>query len=46
MDEEKIVTEISAYETPTITEMGAFSEVTLGRPNWGFENDWSCVRVC
>nr|5JPL_A Chain A, Uncharacterized protein [Nocardiopsis alba ATCC BAA-2165] len=17
-----------------------------GRPNWGFENDWSCVRVC
>ncbi|MFC6887043.1 MULTISPECIES: lasso RiPP family leader peptide-containing protein [Actinomadura] len=38
--------QVAAYEPPTLSEAGAFSEVTLGRPNWGFEADWSCVMLC
>lgn len=37
---------ISAYEPPTLMEAGGFVEVTLGRPSWGFENDWTCVMFC
>jgi hypothetical protein len=34
------------YEPPTLSEVGDFAQVTLGRPNWGFEADWSCVMLC
>ncbi|TDC32724.1 lasso RiPP family leader peptide-containing protein [Kribbella albertanoniae] len=35
-----------AYEPPMLTEVGSFAEVTLGRPTWGFEADWTCVMLC
>lgn len=39
-------TEVAAYEPPTVEEAGDFAEVTLGRPSWGFEADWTCVMLC
>ncbi|MEV7008681.1 lasso RiPP family leader peptide-containing protein [Streptosporangium sp. NPDC051022] len=41
MEKETIV-----YEPPTLSGVGEFAEVTLGRPSWGFENDWTCVMLC
>jgi hypothetical protein len=37
---------VAAYEPPALTEVGDFAELTLGRPSWGFEHDWSCVMMC
>lgn len=34
------------YEPPVLVSIGDFATVTLGRPNWGFEADWSCVMLC
>lgn len=38
--------ELAVYEPPALVEVGNFAKVTLGRPNWGFENDWSCIMFC
>ena len=38
--------EMAAYEPPTLVEVGEFMTVTLGRPSWGFERDWTCVMFC
>ncbi|MFK4268778.1 lasso RiPP family leader peptide-containing protein [Streptomyces milbemycinicus] len=38
--------EIEVYEPPTVTEIGDFAEVTLGRGSWGFEPDWTCYMFC
>ncbi|MEU3165977.1 lasso RiPP family leader peptide-containing protein [Streptosporangium sp. NPDC006930] len=38
--------DVLAYEPPTVSGVGEFAEVTLGRPSWGFEADWSCVMLC
>nr|ARA91552.1 precursor A [Actinoalloteichus fjordicus] len=47
MNREPMVTEsLGSYEPPALEEVGIFDEVTLGRPSWGFEADWSCVMVC
>ncbi|GAA0264402.1 hypothetical protein GCM10009527_070550 [Actinomadura nitritigenes] len=37
---------VAAYEPPALMEVGGFAELTLGRPSWGFEADWSCVMLC
>ncbi|REE96912.1 lasso RiPP family leader peptide-containing protein [Thermomonospora umbrina] len=34
--------ETTIYEPPTLTEVGDFTEVTLGRPNWGFDGQLTC----
>lgn len=36
----------ATYEPPMLAAAGDFAEVTLGRPSWGFENDWTCVMFC
>ncbi|HZB29452.1 MAG TPA: lasso RiPP family leader peptide-containing protein [Streptosporangiaceae bacterium] len=36
----------AVYEPPTLAEVGDFAALTLGRPSWGFESDWSCVMFC
>ncbi|MDJ1134867.1 lasso RiPP family leader peptide-containing protein [Streptomyces iconiensis] len=33
------------YEAPEFVVVGDFSEITLGRPNWGFDSVWTCARV-
>jgi hypothetical protein len=38
--------ESALYEPPVLTSIGDFANVTLGRPNWGFETDWSCIMFC
>ncbi|MFI1869474.1 lasso RiPP family leader peptide-containing protein [Streptomyces jumonjinensis] len=37
--------EAVAYEPPELIEAGDFTEVTLGRPNWGFDSVWTCVEL-
>ncbi|WP_169813973.1 lasso RiPP family leader peptide-containing protein [Actinomadura kijaniata] len=34
-----------AYEPPTLTEVGDFASLTLGRGMTGFEAEWTCF-VC
>jgi hypothetical protein len=34
------------YEPPALVSIGQFAKVTLGRPSWGFERDWTCVMFC
>ncbi|MGH8908666.1 MAG: lasso RiPP family leader peptide-containing protein [Egibacteraceae bacterium] len=38
--------ESEVYEAPVLVSIGDFAQVTLGRPNWGFEADWSCIMFC
>lgn len=38
--------ESALYEPPVLVSIGDFAKVTLGRPNWGFETDWSCIMFC
>jgi hypothetical protein len=38
--------ESALYEPPMLVGIGDFAKVTLGRPNWGFETDWSCIMFC
>ncbi|MCX4869830.1 lasso RiPP family leader peptide-containing protein [Streptomyces sp. NBC_00257] len=38
-------TEIEEYESPEMVEVGEFAEVTMGRPNWGFDWNWTCQSI-
>jgi len=33
------------YQPPELTAIGDFSEVTLGRMNWGFDAQWTCAYL-
>ena len=33
------------YQPPELTTIGDFSEVTLGRLNWGFDAVWWCAYL-
>ncbi|MGI5170113.1 lasso RiPP family leader peptide-containing protein [Spirillospora sp. CA-253888] len=37
------MTEKMQYEAPSLTDMGDFGSVTMGKPVWGFEPTGLCI---